>query len=222
MKTPTADAESYVDEGDLAPDDADATPSTGASSVLGGGWDAAEAALSKKSGDYPTDFKFTEEARLVKFIEDQPFAVYEQFWIEKEGKKSYVSLGDDDPLAVVAGQKARSKFAFNVLVLTDDKPNLQILTAPPSLARQLKAANDDARRGPLSKHYWAIARQGSGAQTTYSLERVKRDDLADEWELDADEVDGHLKDIEPYDATSIYTLSYEEHMKVAQAIVKGV
>jgi hypothetical protein len=213
------DAARYVNfSGDLVEDSASAVGKH-QTSVQAGGWDDASKLMDKKDSDYAVDFKFTESAQLVRFVEDKPFAVYEQFWIEKEGKKSYVSLGDEDPLSVVAGQKPRGKFAFNVLVLTDDVPNLQILTAPPTLARQLKAANDDARRGPLSKHFWSVSRQGSGPQTTYTLERVKREDLSEEWELDPAVSDSLLHNLVPYDSSEIRVLSYEEHMTVAQALV---
>jgi hypothetical protein len=213
------DADQYViNEGDLV-EDAPEAVGKHQTSVQAGGWSDAAKLMDKKEGDYATDFKFSEEARLVKFLEDNPFAVYEQFWIEKEGKKSYVSLGSDDPLAVVAGQTARGKFAFNVLVLTDDEPNLQVLTASPGLARQLKAANDDPRRGPLTRHYWSISRQGTGPTTLYSLERVKRDDLAEEWEVDPERVDAVAANVKPYDSSIIRVLTYDEHMEVAQALV---
>ena len=219
MQNPVMDADRYVaDEGDLV-EDAPQAVGKHQTSVQAGGWDDAADLMNKKDTEYATDFKFSESAQLIKFVEDNPFAVYEQFWIEKEGKKSYVSLGDDDPLAVVAAQKPRGKFAFNVLVLTDEKPTLQILTAPPTLARQLKAANDDPRRGPLSKHYWSISRQGSGPTTTYTLERVKRDDVAEEWSLDPAEADALLTAVTPYDSSEIRVLTYEEHMKVAQQLV---
>lgn len=219
MQNPVMDADQYViDEGDLV-EDAPEAVGKHQTSVQAGGWDDAEQLMNKKDSDYATEFKFTEESQLVKFVQDNPFAVYEQFWIEKEGKKSYVSLGEDDPLAVVAGQKPRGKFAFNILVLTDETPNLQILTAPPTLARQLKAANDDPRRGPLSKHYWSMSRQGTGPQTTYTLERVKRDDVAEEWSISPDAADAVLATVTPYDSSEIRVLTYEEHMKVAQQLV---
>lgn len=225
MQNPTLDADNlFVDDdmemdGDLIEDAPTAKPKHG-TSVLAGGWDAAERALEKK-GDYATDFKFRETSQLIKFVEDRPFAVYEEFWVEKEGKKSYVSLGDDDPLAVIAGQKPRSKFSFNVVVLTDEEPNLQILTAGPALARQLKAANEDPRRGPLTRHYWAISRQGTGPQTSYTLERIRRDELAEDWSLDADKVDAAVAKVTPYDSSEIRVLTYQEHLEVAQALVGG-
>lgn len=216
VSAPTANAEDY----ELAEDEPTATPKHGTS--IQSGWGAAETALKRKGeGEYPNDFRFTEEPQLVRFLDDAPFAVYGQHWIEREGKKSFVCLGDDCPLCITAGDKPRNKFAFNVLVVSDEDPGVQILTAPPTFARQLRAANDDERRGPLTKFYWAISRQGVGPQTTYTLERVRATDLAEEWGMDSEPLDVLAADAVKYDDSSVYLTPREELLKVARSLVNS-
>jgi hypothetical protein len=214
INTPSVDAESY-----LAEDTVDNIPAHG--TTVQAGWGAAKDALKpKKDSQYPTDFRFSEQAQLVRFLQDEPFAVYEQHWVDRtEGKRSFVCLGDECPLCTIAGDKPRPKFAFNIIVLSDGEPNVQILTAPPSFARQLQAANDDARRGPLTKYYWAIARTGSGNTTQYTLDRVRATDLAEEWELDADSIDEFAASAVSYDTSAVYVSPREELLTLARTLV---
>jgi len=185
------------------------------------GWGAATALLApKNNGDYPNDFKFSEAVQLVRFLDDAPFSVYQQHWVDRtEGKRSFVCLGDECPLCDIAGDKPRGKFAFNVLVLSDEEMTVQILTAPPTFARQLRAANDDERRGPLSKHFWAVSRQGSGPQTTYTLERIRAAELAEEWDLDPEKVTAVAESSEKYGAEVINVTPRAELLTIARAFV---
>lgn len=214
---PTAQAEDYMVE-----DAVDAKPKHG--TTVQSGWAAAESFLKAKDKDskYAANFKFSEEATLVRFLEDEPFMVYEEHWIDRtEGRRSFVSLGDDDPLTIIAGSKPRPKFAFNVLVLSEEEPNVQIMTVPITLARLLQAANEDPRRGPLTKFYWTLARLGTGRDTQYQLERVRATDLAEEWELDPEKIDEIAKNALRYDDSAISRTSYEEHLKVAREVVSA-
>ena len=168
------------------------------------GWEAAEALLTIETTEFPTDFKFSEEPQLVKFLQDRPFATYEQHWIERpKGKKSFVCIGDGCPLCEILGDKPRGKFAFNVLVLSAETPTVQVLTAPPSLARQIKKAHDDERKGPIDKEFWEISRLGTGPQTQYTLNYVRGRDLAEEWKLKLEDVTALVADAEPFSADEV-------------------
>jgi hypothetical protein len=213
INTPSVSAESY-----LAEDTADLAPKHG--TTVQSGWGAAVDALSPKKSEYATDFRFSEQAQLVRFLQDEPFAVYQQHWIDRtEGKRSFVCLGDECPLCTIAGDKPRPKFAFNIVVLSDGEPNVQILTAPPTFARQLQSANDDPRRGPLTKYYWAITRTGSGNTTQYMLDRVRATDLAEDWELDGDAIEAFVSTAVSYDAEVIYVSPREELLTLARSLV---
>jgi hypothetical protein len=209
---PTVEADSYLSE-----DTEDAMPKVG--TTVQQGWDAFDSLVQENSSDFPTDFKFSEEPQLVKFLEDQPFASYEQHWIERpKGKKSFVCIGEACPLCDVLGDKPRGKFSFNVLVLSGDVQGVQILTAPPSLARQIKKAHDDERKGPLSKEFWEVSRLGSGPTTQYTLNFVRGRDLAEEWKLSSDAVQELVAAAVPFTAEVIRETPRSEMLEVARSV----
>lgn len=211
------DAPAVLDD-ELLEDAPDANPKHGTS--VQAGWGAADTLLKPKD-DYPNDFKFTDSLQLVKFLQDEPFSVYQQHWLDRsEGKRSFVCLGDDCPLCDMLGDKPRGKFAFNVLLLSGEDISVQILTAPPTFARMLRAAGDDPKRGPLSKYYWAVSRHGSGPQTTYTLERVRGADLADEWDLDPEKVDETVESAALYGPETIYVTPKSELVTIARSLIK--
>lgn len=216
MQNPSVNADDY------AVDSVDAAPKHGTS--VQAGWGAADAFLKPKAktGEYASEFKMTEQPQLVRFLQDGPFMVYEQHWIDRsEGKRSFVCLGAECPLCIIANDKPRAKFAFNIVNLSEEEPTTQIMTVATTLARQLRAANDDTRRGPLTKYYWAISRQGTGPSTSYTLDRVRGTDLAEEWELDAEDVETAVSAAVLYDETAIYVSPREEVLKVAQSLING-
>lgn len=226
MQTPSVDASDYDGPAVLVEDAPDATPKHGTS--VQAGWGAADALLKPKTSDYPQDLKFSESVQLIRFLDDGPFKVYQQHWIEREGKKSFVCLETEAeykgtpeacPLCSVVGDKPRGKLAFNVLVCTEEVPVVKILTASPQLANQLRAINDDPRLGTLSKHYRAISRHGTGPLTSYSIDRVMARDLAEEWDLDADNLEGVAASVTKYDASSVYVTPRAELLEIARALV---
>lgn len=223
ISEPVIDANDYFIE-----DEVDATPKHG--TTIQAGWDAVTAVTSKpkrESSNYPTDLKFTEKVQLVRFLDNEPFAVYKQHWVQVPNDngttswRSFVALGEDDPLTVIAGLTPRAKAAFNVLNLSLETPEVQTLTASVSLAKQLQAANEDPRRGPLTKYYWAISRQGTGRETQYTVDRVRASELAEEWDLDPEDIDAIVATAPRYDAKAIYVSTYEEHLKVARQLIGG-
>ena len=209
---PTVEADSYLSE-----DTEDAMPKVG--TTVQQGWDAFDSLVQENSSDFPTDFKFSESPQLVKFLEDQPFASYEQHWIERpKGKKSFVCIGEACPLCDVLGDKPRGKFSFNVLVLSGETQGVQIMTAPPSLARQIKKAHDDERKGPLSKEFWEVSRLGSGPTTQYTLNFVRGRDLAEEWKLSTDDVQELVAAAVPFTAEVIRETPRSEMLEVARSV----
>lgn len=211
---PAINVDSY-----LAEDSETATPKIG--TTVQQGWDAADALLkSDTSSEFPSDFKFSEEPQLIKFLEDGPFRVYEQHWIERpKGKKSFVALEENDPFTDILGSKPRSRFAFNVLVLSAEAPSVQILTAPPSLARQIKKAHDDERKGPLDREFWEISRMGTGPTTQYTLNYVRGRDLAEEWKLKIDEVNELVANAVLFTADVIRETPRSEMLEIARSLV---
>ena len=118
----------------------------------------------------------------------------------------------------IIGDKPRGKFSFNVLVLSGDVQGVQILTAPPSLARQIKKAHDDERKGPLSKEFWEVSRLGSGPTTQYTLNFVRGRDLAEEWKLSSDAVQELVVAAVPFTAEVIRETPRSEMLEVARSV----
>jgi hypothetical protein len=216
---PSVDASSYLDA-----DDENATPKVG--TTVQSGWEAASKTLkatSKDTGEYPNDFKFTEESQLVKFIGDGPFRSYEQHWIDRSsGKRSFVCISETDeqgcPLCDILGDKPRGKFAFTVLVLSGSETKTMILTAPPTLFRQIKAAHEDPKRGPLNKFFYSISRMGTGPQTTYSIERVRATDLQEDWDLDSAQVEELVATAEQFTPDVIWDTPRAELLEIARSV----
>lgn len=214
INQPTVDADLYLE------DTVDAAPKHG--TTVQAGWGAADAFLNKPKATeskFATNFKFSEEPSLVRFLQDGPFHVYEEHWVDRtEGRRSFVCLGDTCPLCTIAGDKPRPKFAFNVLSLSDEEPTVQILTTATTLAKQLRTANDDPKKGPLSKHFWALSRLGIGRETQYVVDRVKATDLAEEWELDPATIEQHVANAKLYDASTIFVSPREEMIDLARTL----
>lgn len=217
INKPVVDADDYLIE-----DEETATPKRG--TTVQAGWTAASALLKKKpsSGEskYPTFMKFSEEGTLVRFLDDAPFKSYEEHWIDrKEGRRSFVCLGDECPLCTIAGDKPRAKFAFNVLVISDEEPNTQIMVAVPTLTILLQTAHEDPKKGPLSRYFWEIKRLGTGRETQYTLERVRSTDLAEEWDLDPEEINAAALSAVRYDESAITSTPREELLTIARSLV---
>ena len=194
---PAVDAADYLEE-----DSEDLQPKVG--TTIQQGWDAADALLKVESTEYPNDFGFTGQPQLIKFLNAQPFAIYEQHWIERpKGKKSFVCLGEECPLCDILGDKPRGRFAFNVIEFTGDNQKVQVLTAPPSLARLVRKAHEDERKGPLDREFWEISRMGTGPTTQYTLNFVRGRDLAEEWKLSLDNVTEQIAAAVPFTADEV-------------------
>jgi hypothetical protein len=218
INSPSTNANDYLVE-----DDAFAKPKHG-TTVQAGGWAAADAFLKRKATNseskYASFLKFSEQGSLVRFLDDEPFKVYEEHWIDRtEGRRSFVCLGSDCPLCTIAGDHPRAKFAFNVLVLSEEEPTVQVMVAVPTLARLLQSAHEDPKKGPLSRYFWEIKRLGMGRDTQYTLERVRATDLAEDWELDADVVNDAVESAVRYDESAITLTPREELIDLARSLV---
>ena len=215
VNQPAVDANSYMVE-----DSVEAAPKHG--TTVQAGWGDADKYLKpkEKGSGYANNFKFSEQPVLVRFLDDAPFHIYEEHWIDRtEGKRSFVCLEAECPLCTVAGDKARARFAFNIMVVSDEDQGVQIMTVPPTFARILRAKSEDTRLGPLTKHYWAISRIGIGRDTQYSIDRVRATDLADEWELDAAKIDATVSQAVRYDKSVVYVSPREELLELARTLV---
>lgn len=154
------------------------------SSAIQVGWAAAKKAKDEASASFTTDFKFTEDVQLIKFLSDEPM-VFLQHWVQRPGKKSFIGWSGD-PLERV-GNRPERKFAFSVVNLSgEEEPKVQLLTVGVRLFSQLEKLSTAKATGPINRSdlYWAVAKSGTGTKTTYSVQVVKERDLAEDWEID--------------------------------------
>lgn len=146
------------------------------------GWGGARR-TKEMSSDFPEELKVMEEAALLKFLEDEPFASYRQHWIEREGKKSFTCLEDDCPLCDI-GDRPAGRYAFNVLLLSEGEPVNKVWVVGNRLEGTLENYAKDKKTGPLTRLYWSISRTGKGSNTQYNIAPVKERDLPEDWDVE--------------------------------------
>lgn len=187
------------------------------SSVVQVGWAAAKKAVDKVNSAYATDFKFTEDVQLIKFLSSEPMS-FSQHWVQRTGKKSFICLGTSDCPLCRAGNKPESKFAFSVVALSDETPAVKLMVVGLRLTGQLEKLNSDPKTGPLDRLFWAVSKSGQGAKTTYSIMPVKSRDLAEDWELDVAEVSDLLDELEPLGVDALRAPSKSELSEIAREL----
>lgn len=144
----------------------------------------------KQAAGYGADFLQLgdgDDAVLIRFLESEPFAAYRSHWIEgltSTKKKSFVCLEAGCPLCD-AGDDPGFKVAFNVLVVSENKPLNKVWEMGPRLTEMLEGKAKDKRTGPLDRAdlYWACSRTGKKSKTAYSVDAVKARDLEEDWDI---------------------------------------
>ena len=226
-KTDTPNLDSYVDTTAHTPSaeeleeiftKEDENDTTDRSSSIQSGWAAAKKAVAKSNQKYATDFKFEEDVKLIKFISAEPMG-FMQHWVNRPGKKSFISTGEGDPLLAV-GSVPTQKFAFTVLNLSEEEPQLQLMIVGVRLCGQLEKLHMDKKTGPLDRPdiYWAVSKSGTGTKTAYSITPVKERDLADDWEIDPVAAAELVKPLKPLGPDSLYIPTKAELEEVAREI----
>jgi hypothetical protein len=191
------------------------------SSVIQTGWAAAKKAVQKSNKTFATDFRFDEDVQLIKFIGNEPMS-FMQHWVNRPGKKSFISIGEGDPLIAV-GSKPDQKFAFTVLNLSDEDPQLQLMIVGVRLCGQLEKLDSDKKTGPLNRPdiYWAVSKSGTGTKTSYSVTPVKERDLAEDWGIDPVAAAELIKTMKPLGPDALHTSTKAELAEIAREIASG-
>lgn len=196
----------------------DENVSSSTSSSIQTGWSAAKKAVAKSTKSFATDFKFDEDVQLVKFISDEPI-VFMQHWVNRPGKKSFISIGEGDPLLEV-GSIPSQKFAFTVLNLSDEEPQVQLMIVGVRLCGQLEKLASDKKTAPLNRPdmYYAVSKTGTGTKTSYSVVPVKERDLAEEWDIDPVAAADLIKSLKPLGPEALHTSTKAELAEIAREI----
>lgn len=218
--------ESFLDD-DYAEDREDV--SSLRSSAIQSGWEAAlrSTQSTQQRGGYVNDFKFTENAKLVKFLDSEPIAVYDQHWIERAGKRSWTCLGEDKcPICKRTGDRAVRKVAFSVVNFgeRDEIGSVEavqeILTVSPKTMQILNRFHQDRTTGPLDRIYYSMSKTGTGPKTVFSIIPVKPRDLEEEWGLDPNEAEVIISGFEPLTSKVISFQTAAQLEEIAQEITQ--
>lgn len=191
-----------TDDDDLPEEEEDERPrgKAGSSDAVGSGWGAAKK-LKQEGGEFADEFRFDKDPVLVKFLNDAPFAVYKQHWVEglrSTKKKSFICLGKSCPLCAV-GESAAKKWAFNIAVIGEDDAEVKALIAGSRLFDQI-ADEHEGKNGPIDNGYWALSKSGKKQTTTYKVDFVKERDLEEDWGVTPEDAEASLKGLVPYTA----------------------
>ena len=183
------------------------------------GWGAVDSIVSADS-PFAQRLKVVDDPIIVKFLEDEPYAVFRQHWIERPGQKSFTCIADLSPKGCPlcdAGNRPSSRFNFNVVLLGDGvDPQIKSYEVGARVIDQLKNFSIDPRQGPLVKHYWAISKSGKGARASTNHQMIRDRDL-EEYGIEALD-DPALKKLrsQAYDASIIQVPNYKDLMDIAK------
>ncbi len=203
-----------------AEDDGDEDDDEPAQTVVKRGWAAARRAK-QASASFADEFKFDQEESLVRFLEDEPFAVFSQHWIEgglsSTKKKSFICLGKGCPLCDIGDANPRPMFVFNIAVIDEDQVTCQALVAGTRLLGQIEQAHN-SKAGPLSKGFWSLAKTGKKQTTAYVLQAVKPRDLEEDWGVSLEEVEADIKKLKPYTGDAYKPMTKRELQEIADEL----
>jgi hypothetical protein len=189
------------------------------SSAIQSGWEAAMKSTTQTSGGYVNDFRFSEDAQLIKFLDSDPIAVYSQHWIERPGKRSWVCLGSSDCPLCSVGDKPGRKVSFSVVNLSATAGAVvEILTVSPKTMQVLNRYHQDRSTGPLDRLFYSMSKTGSGPKTVFNILPVKARDLEEDWGLDPADTEAVIGGFEPLDSKVISFNSKEKLEEIAREI----
>lgn len=143
------------------------------------------------TGGFPEKLTVTEEQKLVKFLEPEPFHVYKQHWVNNppgdERRKSWVCANTDCALCDI-GHRPRVLALFNVVEFSDKGvAENRIWEVGVQVGGQLEALdngkNSTPPTGPLDRFYYGVSKVVSAdkKKTTYSIHPVKERDVTEDW-----------------------------------------
>lgn len=181
-----------------ADDDGDTEASSGGGnglSALPSGWTEGQKVMDS-TAPYAQPFQPEQAITIIKFLEDKPYANYRRHWIDRmtpQGpkKRPYTcleSVGKECPLCGI-GDRPQAVSAFNVAVVGDDGATLlKSWDVGARIFNVLKAYNNDAKVGPLTKRFYAVNKtgggKGQGGNVQTNISPVSATALREDYDID--------------------------------------
>lgn len=173
--------------------------------VTGSGWKSFKEKKVERKGEWADEYKPYDDRSLIKILDDEPFSVFRQHWINevpKGVKKSYVCLEDGCPLCEI-GDNASTYSLFNVIDLADpDNPVGKVWKVSQTVADTLEGYAGDKKTSPLNRDdlYWSVWMTGRGkkGKSTVHVTPVKERDLEEDWDTEPLSIE-ELDDFELFD-----------------------
>ena len=157
----------------------------------------------RSGGGSASRFDFTEEPKLVAFMESEVLATYRQHWVPqgsmKGGDRPFFCIGSAAgcPLCEM-GDRTTATHVLNVLEFSDEGPVNKTLRIGIKAYKALKAAVPGKADPPnFLDLFFAVNRSGKGQSSQTNFTPVKRRDLAEDWDeifdhFDEDDLDDIL------------------------------
>jgi hypothetical protein len=189
-----------------------------------------------KGGDFAGEFRPKEgETYLIKILDDGPFAVYKEHWIERgAGKRlSFNCLKDEDgngdcPLCDDLGHNPKAKAKVNVVDMLEDPAKQEVLiwTVGSMVGDILEHAAGEKRTSPINRHgederdlYWEVLLTKKGKKYTYTVTPVKGGDLPDDWDVEPmTEEDFEMFSEQGYDDSEVRFDTVEELSEIVDEV----
>jgi hypothetical protein len=208
----------------------DDEPEDGPRESIKGGWGTWKQRKAESS-DFADDFKVEYgEKYLVMFLDKEPFAAYNEHWIDempKGKKKSYVCIGAKAgcPLCAALGEKPSPKAMFNILEFIDTDEGREAVHKTWTVGTGVAGEIEEHAEDPgLEGNYFVVRKSKSGKNgpTTYHINPVKERDLGDDWDLDAMEDDEFEEWMEKrYDSGYVKMPSKKSLQDIADEVLRN-
>lgn len=185
----------------------------------------------QEASDFADDFRVEYgEKYLIMFLDPEPFAAFNEHWIDempKGKKKSYVCIGAKAgcPLCDALGEKPSAKAMFNILefIETDEGREAvhKVWTVGSGVAGEIEEHAEDPG---LEGNYFVVRKTKSGKNgpTTYHVNPVKERDLGDDWDTEVmadDEFDEWME--KRYDSGYVKMPSKRSLQEIADEVLRN-
>jgi hypothetical protein len=182
------------------------------------GWGGFKAKRQETS-DYVKNYVLPDkEAEIIKVMDDEPFSVYAEHWLdEKQGKKSYVCIGEGCPLCAI-GDKPRVYALFNVVDLRDpENPTVYPWKVSQTVTDILEGFASDKKTSPINREdlYFSVRKTGGGKKGRVQtvLNPVKARDLLEDWDIEPFS-EAELDDFTLYEEDDVLEFTSKKTLKV--------